>query len=66
MSWTTIIWNNDPADGNVEHIAQHGLTIEDVEHILSTFDAMDDDRGDERLTVWDSWKTDGDARWSWK
>lgn len=31
-----IIWDNpeDP-DGNVEHIAEHGLTIEDVEYVLA-------------------------------
>ena len=35
MSHRSILWDdeNDP-DGNVEHIAQHDLTIEDVEHVL--------------------------------
>ena len=35
MRFTSIIWDNenDPG-GNVEHIAQHELTIEDVEHVL--------------------------------
>lgn len=28
-----IIWNDDPG-GNVEHIEEHGLTVEDVEHVL--------------------------------
>ncbi|MFG0332862.1 MAG: hypothetical protein ACF8TS_05810 [Maioricimonas sp. JB049] len=41
MGWTTGIWNDDPQDGNVAHIAQHGLTVEDVEHILSSFDKME-------------------------
>ena len=31
--WRQIIWNED-RDGNVEHIEQHGITIEDVEHVL--------------------------------
>ena len=29
----SIIWNDDP-DENVQHIAEHGLDIEDVEHVL--------------------------------
>jgi len=28
-----IIWNDDPG-GNVEHIEEHGLTVEDVERVL--------------------------------
>jgi hypothetical protein len=28
-----IIWN-DEQGGNVEHIEEHGLTVEDVEHVL--------------------------------
>ncbi len=36
MDFVQIIWDNleDP-DGNVEHIAEHGLTIEDVEYVLA-------------------------------
>lgn len=35
MDVWTFFWDdeNDP-DGNVEHIAQHDLTVEDVEHVL--------------------------------
>lgn len=35
MEFWSIIWDdeNDP-DGNVEHIAEHDLTIEDVEHVF--------------------------------
>lgn len=35
MSHSRILWDdeNDP-DSNVEHIAQHDLTIEDVEYVL--------------------------------
>ena len=30
-----IIWDDpDDPDGNVQHIAEHGLTIEDVEEVL--------------------------------
>ena len=31
--WRQVIWNEEP-DGNVEHIEEHGLTVEDVEHVL--------------------------------
>ena len=35
MQFTSIIWDaEDDPDGNVEHIAQHELTVEDVEHVL--------------------------------
>ena len=35
MKFLQIIWDDDDqADGNVQHIAEHGLTIEDVEHVL--------------------------------
>ena len=33
MPYHEIIWNEEP-DGNVEHIAEHGLTPEDVEEAL--------------------------------
>ena len=33
--WRQIIWNDDPG-GNVEHIEEHGLTVEDVEHVLES------------------------------
>ena len=35
-----IIWNEEPG-GNVEHIAQHGLTPDDVEEVL--FNPLDRD-----------------------
>jgi len=33
MPYRDILWNEEP-DGNVEHIAEHGLTPEDVEEIV--------------------------------
>jgi len=33
MPWYDVIWNDDPG-GNVEHIAEHGLTTEDVEAVI--------------------------------
>jgi len=35
MRFLQVIWDDDDQpDGNVQHIAEHGLTIEDVEHVL--------------------------------
>lgn len=32
--WQRIIWNDEPG-GNVEHIEEHGLTVDDVESVLA-------------------------------
>ncbi len=40
MPYYEIIWNEEP-DGNVEHIAEHGLTPEDVEEVI--FNPVDRD-----------------------
>ena len=35
MRFIQVIWNDeDQPDGNVQHIAEHGLTMEDVEAVL--------------------------------
>jgi uncharacterized DUF497 family protein len=34
-----IIWNEE-SGGNIEHIEEHGLTIEDVEHVLANFESQ--------------------------
>jgi uncharacterized DUF497 family protein len=35
MNYFQIIWDDEESvDGNVQHIAEHGLTIEDVEYVL--------------------------------
>jgi len=33
LPWYDIIWNYEPG-GNVDHIAEHGLTPEDVEAVI--------------------------------
>ncbi len=33
MPWYDFIWNDEPG-GNVEHIAEHGLTPDDVETVI--------------------------------
>jgi 6-phosphogluconolactonase (cycloisomerase 2 family) len=40
MPYYEIIWNEEPG-GNVEHIAEHGLTPDDVEEVL--FSTLDGD-----------------------
>jgi uncharacterized DUF497 family protein len=32
--WQQIIWDDEP-NGNVDHIEEHGLTVDDVEHVLA-------------------------------
>ena len=36
--WHQIIWNEEPG-GNVEHIEEHGLTVDDVEQVLANPDS---------------------------
>lgn len=33
-----ILWDDEPG-GNVEHIDEHGLSIEDVEHVVANAEA---------------------------
>lgn len=33
MNWLHVFWDFEP-DGNAEHIAEHGLDAEEVEHVL--------------------------------
>jgi hypothetical protein len=40
MAYLTIIWDEDDnPDGNVEHIARHGLTTNEVEHVIENAEA---------------------------
>lgn len=32
--WQQFIWNEEPG-GNIEHIEEHGLTVDDVENVLA-------------------------------
>ena len=35
MQFFQVIWDDeDNPEGNVQHVAEHGLTVEDVEHVL--------------------------------
>ena len=33
MRWTQVVWDPTPG-GNVEHVEEHGLTTDDVDHVL--------------------------------
>jgi len=36
--WRRIIWNEEPG-GNVEHVDEHGLTVEDIEYVLAYYES---------------------------
>ena len=36
MNWTQVIWDST-AGGNVEHMEEHDLTTDEVEHVLENF-----------------------------
>ncbi len=44
MEFLQIIWDDeDQPDGNVRHIAEHGLTIEDVECVIVVYELVDEE-----------------------
>ena len=53
MDFLIILWDDeeDP-DGNVQHIADHDLTVEDVEHVLSNPISEGDSRSTGLPVVW--------------
>ncbi len=38
MTWTHVIWDLTPG-GNVEHIEEHGLEPEEVDHVLRNYES---------------------------
>ena len=34
MTWTEVIWTEGP-DGNIRHMAEHGVIPDEVEHVLA-------------------------------
>jgi uncharacterized DUF497 family protein len=45
VPYTTILWDlDDDPDGNVQHIAEHDLTKEEVEEVLQNPDGVTDSR----------------------
>lgn len=53
MNLFRILWDEpDDPDGNVQHIAEHGLSIEDVEEVLSNPASEGVSASTERPCVW--------------
>lgn len=50
MSWTRIIWDPLPS-GNVEHVEEHDLTTDDVNHVLENYVATGFSRSSGRPCV---------------
>ena len=49
MPYTTIYWDlDDDPDGNVQHIAEHDLTKEEVEEVLQNPEGVTDSRSSGR------------------
>ena len=38
MNWTHVVWDPTPG-GNVEHVEEHDLTTDDVDHVLGNAEA---------------------------
>jgi uncharacterized DUF497 family protein len=53
MNIFRILWDDpDDPDGNVQHIAEHGLTVEDVEEVLSNPTSAGTSASTGRPCVW--------------
>ena len=53
MSFLRILWDSeDDPEGNVAHIAEHGLSVEDVEAVLAKPDSEGTSRSSGAPVVW--------------
>jgi uncharacterized DUF497 family protein len=53
MSFFCILWDSeDDPEGNVAHIAEHGLSVEDVEAVLAEPDSEGTSRSSGAPVVW--------------
>ena len=53
MCYTSILWDSeDDPDGNVQHIAEHGLEIEDVEWVLGASESEGRSNSSRLPAVW--------------
>lgn len=50
MKWTTVIWDPTPG-GNVEHVEEHDLTTDDVDHVLQDHESKDESKTSGRPCV---------------
>ncbi len=52
MPYLQILWDEDDnPEGNVQHIAEHGLTTEDVEFVIENAESESVSRSSNRLCV---------------
>jgi uncharacterized DUF497 family protein len=53
VAYLRILWDEeDDPDGNVQHIAEHDLSIEDVEHVLDNPSSEGTSRSTKLPVVW--------------
>ena len=53
MAYLGVLWDaDDDPDGNVQHIADHDLSIEDVEHVLENPHSEGTSRSTKLPVVW--------------
>ena len=50
MSWIHVFWDLGPG-GNAEHVADHGLELEEVEHVLKNPEKDDVSRSSKRPVI---------------
>ena len=50
MRWTYVIWDDTPG-GNVEHVEEHDLTSDDVDHVLENHELTGASRSSGRPCV---------------
>ena len=51
MKWTQVIWDPSPG-GNVEHVEEHGLTTDDVDHVLQNYESKGKSKSSNRPCVY--------------
>ena len=50
MKWTKVIWDPTPG-GNVEHVEEHDLTTDDVDHVLENYESRGQSQSSDRPCV---------------
>jgi hypothetical protein len=50
MDWSQIIWDDSPG-GNVEHVEEHDLTTDEVDHVLQNYESKSISRSSGRPCV---------------
>lgn len=48
--WSRVIWDGTPG-GNVEHVEEHDLTTDDIDHVLDEYESEGFSRGSGRPCV---------------